>query len=344
MIDFTILLVAGLVAGAMNAAAGGGSFVTFPAMVFAGVPSVEANASSTVALFPGAVASIYAYRNDFRPFEILSLPVMLAVTMVGGFVGALLLLVTPAKRFDMIVPWLLLAGTLVFAFGGRARVWLRRAVRIGPLTLLCCQFPLGIYCGYFGGAVGIMTLAVWSLLGMTDIRAMNATKTLVVGATNGIAVVCFILAGKIWWAQTVVMLGASIVGGYGGAHFAAAAAARAPPRGNLGFQFCAHGRLLLASGSIRLSATTGKRGRIRVVRPPLRDQSPPAERRRAGTPRRPAERRRPSDSESPACWAMSGALRTRSSPTRTQPLGSSGEIERIETPGKLICASETLMG
>ena len=135
MIDFMILLVAGLVAGAMNAAAGGGSFVTFPAMVFAGLPSVEANASSTVALFPGALASVYAYRHDFRPFEILSLPVMLAVTMVGGFVGALLLLVTPAKRFDMIVPWLLLTGTLVFAFGGRASVWLRRVVRIGPLDV-----------------------------------------------------------------------------------------------------------------------------------------------------------------------------------------------------------------
>lgn len=220
MIDFMILLVAGLVAGAMNAAAGGGSFVTLPAMIFAGVPSVEANASSTVALFPGAVASVYAYRHDFRPFEVLALPVMLAITMAGGLVGALLLLLTPAKRFDMIVPWLLLAGTLVFAFGGRASVWLRRRFRIGPVALTCCQLLLGIYCGYFGGAVGIMTLAVWSLLGMTDIRAMNATKTLVVGATNGIAVVCFILAGKIWWAQTVVMLTAAIVGGYGGAHFA----------------------------------------------------------------------------------------------------------------------------
>ena len=108
MAEFMILLVAGLVAGAMNAAAGGGSFVTLPAMIFAGVPSVEANASSTVALFPGAIASVYAYRHDFRPFEVLSLRVMLAVSMAGGLVGALLLLVTPSKRFDEIVPgcWL----------------------------------------------------------------------------------------------------------------------------------------------------------------------------------------------------------------------------------------------
>jgi uncharacterized protein len=226
MAEFMILLVAGLVAGAMNAAAGGGSFVTLPAMIFAGVPSVEANASSTVALLPGAIASVYAYRHDFRPFEVLSLRVMLAVSMTGGLVGAFLLLVTPSKRFDEIVPWLLLTGTLVFAFGGRAGILLRRVVRIGPLTLLWCQFLLGIYCGYFGGAVGIMTLAVWSLLGMTDIRAMNATKTLVVGATNGVAVVCFILAGKVWWPQTVIMLSAAIVGGYGGAQFAR----RLPPQ------------------------------------------------------------------------------------------------------------------
>jgi uncharacterized membrane protein YfcA len=220
MADFILLLVAGLVAGAMNAAAGGGSFVTLPAMIFAGVPSIEANASSTVALFPGAAASVLAYRDDFKPFEFLSLGVMLAVSMLGGLLGAILLLVTPAKRFDVIVPWLLLAGTLVFAFGGRAGALLRRVVRIGPVTVLCVQFLLGIYCGYFGGAVGIMTLAVWSLLGMTDIRAMNATKTLVVGATNAVAVVCFILAGKVWWPQTGVMLIAAVVGGYGGARFA----------------------------------------------------------------------------------------------------------------------------
>jgi uncharacterized protein len=220
MAPFFLLLIAGLVAGAMNAAAGGGSFVTLPAMIFAGLPSVDANASSTVALFPGAVASVVAYRDDFTPFEFVSLRVMLAVSLLGGLVGALILLLTPSKTFDMIIPWLLLVGTLVFAFGVRAGAWLRKYVRIGPRTLLGCQFFLGIYCGYFGGAVGIMTLATWSLLGMTDIKAMNATKTLLVGATNGVAVVCFILARKVWWPQTCVMLVAAVVGGYGGARLA----------------------------------------------------------------------------------------------------------------------------
>jgi uncharacterized protein len=220
MASFILLSIAGLVAGAMNAAAGGGSFVTLPAMIFAGLPSVEANASSTVALFPGAIASVVAYRDDFRPFELVSLRVLLMVSLVGGLVGALLLLLTPSKTFDVIVPWLLLTGTVVFAFGARAGAWLRRFVRIGRRTLLCCQFLLGIYCGYFGGAVGIMTLATWSLLGMTDIKAMNATKTLVVGATNAVAVVCFIIAAKVWWPQTCVMLLAAVVGGYGGARIA----------------------------------------------------------------------------------------------------------------------------
>jgi uncharacterized membrane protein YfcA len=220
MAQFILLSIAGAVAGAMNAAAGGGSFVTLPALIFAGLPSVEANASSTVALFPGAMASAFAYRDDFRPFELVSLRLLMFVSLVGGLVGALILLRTPSKTFDAIVPWLLLVGTLVFAFGARAGVWLRRHVRIGPRTLLGCQFLLGIYCGYFGGAVGIMTLATWSLLGMTDIRAMNATKTLLVGATNAVAVVCFIIAGKIWWEQTCVVLFAAILGGYGGARLA----------------------------------------------------------------------------------------------------------------------------
>jgi uncharacterized membrane protein YfcA len=220
MAQFILLLTAGAVAGAMNAAAGGGSFVTLPALVFAGLPSVEANMSSTVALFPGAIASVVAYRDDFRPFELVSLRVMLLVSLAGGLVGAIILLGTPSKSFDAIVPWLLLVGTLVFAFGVRGGTWLRRHVRIGVRTLLVCQFLLGIYCGYFGGAVGIMTLATWSLLGMTDIKAMNATKTLLVGATNAIAVMCFIVAGKVWWPQTCVVLVAAVVGGYGGARLA----------------------------------------------------------------------------------------------------------------------------
>ncbi|CAJ0789018.1 putative membrane transporter protein YfcA [Ralstonia condita] len=213
-----LLFGAGLLAGMMNALAGGGSFVTLPALMFAGVPSVFANASSTVALLPGAATSAWAYRADFRGFEHVSMRAMVAVSLAGGLLGALLLMNTSSRAFDFIVPWLLLIGSLAFTFGKQAGAWLRRRVRIGRKTLLVTQGGLAIYGGYFGGAVGIMMMAVWALLGHEDIKALNASRTLLVGATNLVAVLCFALAGMVWWQQTLVMLVAATVGGYLGAH------------------------------------------------------------------------------------------------------------------------------
>lgn len=213
-----LLFGAGLLAGMMNALAGGGSFVTLPALMFAGVPSVFANASSTVALLPGAATSAWAYRADFRGFEHVSMRAMVAVSLAGGLLGALLLMNTSSRAFDFIVPWLLLIGSLAFTFGKQAGAWLRRRMRIGRKTLLVTQGGLAIYGGYFGGAVGIMMMAVWALLGHEDIKALNASRTLLVGATNLVAVLCFALAGMVWWQQTLVMLVAAAVGGYLGAH------------------------------------------------------------------------------------------------------------------------------
>ncbi len=215
-----LLFGAGLLAGAMNAAAGGGSFVTFPALISAGVPSVIANATSTVALFPGAFASAYAFRRDFQRFEGVSLRMMLAGSLVGGVAGALLLIFSPASIFDALAPWLLLFGALAFAFGRQAGVALRRVVRLGRSALLATQFVLGVYGGYFGGAVGIMMMAAWSLFGMTDIRAMSAARTLLTGSLNAVAVVCFVAAGLVWWPQALLMMLAATVGGYGGARIA----------------------------------------------------------------------------------------------------------------------------
>lgn len=220
MSSYVLLMLAGFTAGAMNSAAGGGSFVSFPALVFAGVPSVAANATSTVALFPGAVAGSWAYRDDFRTVQGISVRALLPVSVVGGFAGALLLLFTPVRTFDIVVPWLLLTGTLAFAFGPRAAAALRRRVHIGPSALFVAQFALAVYGGYFGGAVGLMTLAVWSLFGATDIRAMNAAKTLLVGSMNTIAVVAFTVAGKVFWTEAVLMAIAATIGGYAGARIA----------------------------------------------------------------------------------------------------------------------------
>ena len=220
MDNWLLLGGAGLIAGIMNAVAGGGTFVTLPALIFAGVPSVAANATSTVALFPGTLASAYAYRKDFRSFDGVNIGTLLAISVAGGLVGALLLLFTPNKSFDAIVPWLLLIGTVTFAFGPQLSVVLRRRVQIGPGTVRAFQFVLAIYGGYFGGAVGIMLMACWSLLGMTDLLAMNAAKTLLVTAMNAVAAICFAFAGLVWWPQTLIMLAAAVIGGYVGARVA----------------------------------------------------------------------------------------------------------------------------
>src|SRR4051794_26299503 len=217
MVSLLILFGAGLLAGAMNAAAGGGSFVTIPAMVFVGLPSVAANASSTVALLPGTLASAWAWRRDFQSFEGIPLWWLIAISLAGGLAGAVLLLITPQRAFDALLPWLLLTGTLAFAFGRQLGAALRRRVSIGPATVLVAQVVLSVYAGYFGGGVGIMLMAVWSILGEADIKAMSASRTLLVSAANAVAVLCFALTGPVRWPETSVMLVAAILGGYFGA-------------------------------------------------------------------------------------------------------------------------------
>ncbi len=215
-----LLLAAGLLAGAMNAVAGGGTFVTLPALVFAGLPAVAANASSTIALFPGTVASTFAYRADIEAPAGLSPPLMLAISLVGGLVGALLLLFTPSSAFDVIVPWMLLLASLVFAFGKKWGEVLRRRVHIGRGAVLGIQFLLATYGGYFGAGVGIMMLATWSLFGLTDIKALSGIRTFLVSACNGVAVICFVLSSLVWWPQTFAVMLAAIMGGYLGARLA----------------------------------------------------------------------------------------------------------------------------
>ena len=220
--DAIILFAAGVLAGGMNAIAGGGSFISFPAMVFVGLPSVVANASSTVALVPGTLTSAGTYMTGTNPMGFRDLggvrfPILLASSVAGGLLGALLLLATPVAIFDGVIPWLLLVATITFAFGRDFGAWLRARIRLGPVALLPVQFILGIYGGYFGGAVGIMMLAAWSLLDGADLKQLNPTRTIIVSAMNGIAVVCFILAGQVWWPQTVALLAGGVAGGYLGA-------------------------------------------------------------------------------------------------------------------------------
>ena len=211
------LFATGLLAGAMNALAGGGSFVTLPALIAAGLPSVQANASSTVALWPGGAASAWTYHERFRPVCGVAPRSMLAATLSGGLAGSLLLLWTPSAAFDVILPWLLLLATVALVFGRRIGAAWRGRLRSQAGLVLFAQFGLGLYGGYFGGAVGLMMVATWMLLGEGDLKALNAPRTLLVSAANTVAVLAFILADAVRWPQTLVMLAGGLVGGIAGA-------------------------------------------------------------------------------------------------------------------------------
>ncbi|WP_423193994.1 sulfite exporter TauE/SafE family protein [Cupriavidus sp. H18C2] len=212
-----MVLGAGFVAGAMNALAGGGSFVSLPAMIAAGVPPVQANTSSTVALFPGGLASAWAYRDGLGPVGAVSLRALLVATLCGGLAGALLLLRTPSAAFTFVLPWLLLVACVALAFGRQLGEALRRRCHVHANAVLAVQFALGVYGGYFGGAVGIMMIAMWGLLDSRDIKRLNAPRTLMVSAANAVAVIAFIVAGAVRWPETLAMLIGAVLGGYGGA-------------------------------------------------------------------------------------------------------------------------------
>jgi uncharacterized protein len=217
MEQWLLLAAAGILAGAMNAMAGGGSFVTLPALIAAGVPSVAANASSAVALYPGGAASAWVFRHGLQRVCGVPLRPTLIATLTGGLVGAILLLSTPTSVFDRILPWLLLIATFALALGPKLGPALRSRFRAGLVTILIIQFLLGVYGGYFGGAVGLMMVAAWSLLDPADLKALNAPRTLLVSAANTIAVLCFIAAAAVYWPETMAVGLGALLGGYAGA-------------------------------------------------------------------------------------------------------------------------------
>jgi len=216
--QFLLLALAGFVGGAMNSLAGGGSFVTLPALIAAGVPSVQANAAGCVAMYPGGLAGAWAWREGLERVCGVPLRLLGLVTAAGGLLGALLLLCTPSSAFDLMIPWLLLLASLLLAFGSDVGAFLRRHVAIRPAPMLLAQFLLGIYGGFFGGAVGIMMVAIWSLLGTTDLRRLHPARTLMVSAANTAAVALFIVARAVAWQGVLVMLAGGIGGGYAGGH------------------------------------------------------------------------------------------------------------------------------
>jgi uncharacterized protein len=238
-----ILFFAAGIAGTLNALAGGGSFISFPTLLFLRMPAVQANATNTVALWPGLAASTIAYLKRLDAPPRLLVPLLLT-SVTGGWVGALLLLRTPQHTFLHLVPWLLLGGTLLFAFGNTIRAIAGKSAVVDDLRATSWQaimvssiveLLLAVYGGYFGAGIGFVMLGMLAALGMRDIHAMGAIRTLLAAAINATAVVTFILAGAVLWRPCAVMIAGALTGGWFGAHYAQ----RADPRTVRGFVICA---------------------------------------------------------------------------------------------------------
>jgi uncharacterized membrane protein YfcA len=224
--DALILFAAALIAGVANSISGGGSFLSFPTLLLTGVPPIQANATNTAALWPGTVASTAAYRREVAGHARL-LPLLTIVGAAGGVVGAKILLRTPQSTFLRLIPWLLLVGTLFFVYGVRIARWVRertlhrprvsaaaRVVNVVLLLLVC------VYIGYFGAGVAILVAAVFALMGLESMHAINGLRTYLVSVANLVAIATFIAAGAVLWPQALVMVTGAAVGGYGGAHYA----------------------------------------------------------------------------------------------------------------------------
>jgi len=213
-----LLFLATLTAGALNAVAGGGSFITLPALLYAGVAPVAANATSTFAVWPASVASAIAYRRELRhPTTWLALG---AVSLVGGLLGGILLVKTSDDSFMRLLPWLMLLAALTFTFGGKiADRLLGTHGKTGtsfPLWTLALQLAIATYGGYFGGGMGIMMLAMLAAIGMTDIHEMNGLKAVLGVAINAVALTAFIVHGAVVWQPGLIMAAGGIIGGYAG--------------------------------------------------------------------------------------------------------------------------------
>jgi uncharacterized membrane protein YfcA len=218
-----LLFCAGALGGALNAVAGGGSFIAFPALLFTGVAPIAANATNTVALWVGVTASTGAYRKHLDLSRRVMVPLVIT-SLIGGVAGAYLMLHTPAQTFLKVLPFLMLGATLLFLFGGRmagSRTGLAADISTSTLVYASIfELIVAVYGGYFGGGVGILNLAMLAMVGMTDIHAMNALKVVLGGIINGAAVITFIVARAVVWRQGIVMTAGAIIGGYLGALYA----------------------------------------------------------------------------------------------------------------------------
>lgn len=224
-----LLLLAGaaFVAGTLNAVAGGGAFIIFPSLIFLGVPPVSANATSAVALLPGQLASAWAYRGEINSVGKGTIRPLVAVSLAGGFLGALGLVLGPTVVFARLVPWLMLFTTLLFAAGNFSFKGNKRWQGLGLRSVFLVQLMIAVYGGYFGAGIGFLMLACFTLSGMRDIHVMNSLRVFLAPLMKIAAIVTFIAAGIVQWPEATVMALTSAVGGYAGAIWAKNADQRA---------------------------------------------------------------------------------------------------------------------
>lgn len=224
LLEIAVLAAGACLAGAINAVAGGGTIITFPLLISFGVPAIQANATSTIALMVGIFGSVYGYRQNLpaaKPWMKLFAP----VSIVGGFLGAWLLTATSEKFFNDLVPFLILFATVLFLLGNvisRLTGFDGVVVATHPVHRIAAalvQFGVAVYGGYFGAGIGILMLAAFALIGLKNIHEMNAIKTILGGLINVVAAVYFVWAGLVLWPQAVVMMLGSAVGYYAGSAF-----------------------------------------------------------------------------------------------------------------------------
>jgi uncharacterized membrane protein YfcA len=221
MLTYVVLAIAGLGAGVLNAIAGGGTFLSFPALVWAGVPPIMANATATFAALPGYASSAWAYRKEIAGGGKPSLRQLMAMAVLGGLIGAGLLLVPPEELFSGVVPWLLLLATIAFAVGPSFLRYLTKTGRQTSVPVaLAIVLSVAIYGGYFNGGLGILLLAAFGLIGMTNLHHMNGLKNLMSFVLSVVSVATYTAAGLIDWSSLAVVGVSCAIGGYLGANFA----------------------------------------------------------------------------------------------------------------------------
>lgn len=216
---FLLLFFSALLGGGLNAIAGGGTFLTFPSLTFVGLPLLEANATSTTALWPGSLSSAVTLRREWLSYG-KQLWGWLFISLIGGLAGALLLLRLSPDVLGRLFPYLLLTATLLFAFRSRLEQQRTPSAPLPGWLQALAIFAVAVYGGFFGGGIGILFMTTFSLLGMKGIHNANALKTLLASAVNGISVGTFVVSGVIVWPAALVMVGGSVLGGYLGARFA----------------------------------------------------------------------------------------------------------------------------